>query len=204
MNSPFQIPLVVSYYTQDTVYEKQVQRLLESCKKWDIEHHVEAVKDQGSWEKNCAYKPYFLREKLKAFQRPLLWVDADEVFLRAFPFEEFMFADLAVFYNPISSDPCCAASTHTIYVNATQGGYAALDLWCHSSEQIIEQMGSIPAFLDQASLYFVLRSSPSFQIAFLPLTYGKIVGRDAPEIEGMDLILEHTVISHTKDKEKIC
>jgi hypothetical protein len=91
------VPIVVSYYTKNTVYEQEAQNLICSCEQFGIDHLVEAVEDLGSWEKNCAFKPYFLQQKMKELQRPLLWVDADAMFLQKMKQEPFMEADLAAF-----------------------------------------------------------------------------------------------------------
>src|SRR3989339_1259858 len=144
LNHLFQIPLIVSYYTKNTPYEKEVENLIHSCKKFNIECHVEGIENKGTWEENCAFKPYFMKEKMKEFQRPLLWVDADAVFLQGLKFEDFMFSDLVFYYDLSIKDPRFSAFAGTIYVNATEGGVASLDLWCHYSDKIIKAEEKVP------------------------------------------------------------
>src|SRR3990167_8507360 len=91
-----QMPLVVSYYTKGTGYEEEASHLIQSCQKFAIEHCVEGIQDLGSWEKNCAFKPYFMQKKMEQYKRPLLWVDVDAVFLQPLSFEESFFADCAL------------------------------------------------------------------------------------------------------------
>src|SRR5690348_12544495 len=75
-------PLVVSFYTKDTYYQWEVQNLIASCEKFKVEHYVEGIPSFGSWELNCAYKPFFIHQMLQKFKRPLFWLDADAVFVR--------------------------------------------------------------------------------------------------------------------------
>ena len=93
------VPLVISYYTKNTPYEKEVDYLVNACKKFGLEYLIEGIEDKGSWETNCSFKPYFIRDKMKELQRPLIWVDADAVFLKPMQKEDFMQADLAAFYD---------------------------------------------------------------------------------------------------------
>ncbi len=195
MNSVFQLPLVVSYYTKHTPYEKEVENLINSCKKFNIEHYVEGVEDRGSWGANCALKPYFIREKMKEFQRPLLWVDADAVFLQGLKFDDFMYSDLVFYYEPSIKDPRFSAFAGTVYVNSTSGGLESLDLWCHYSDAVIKEAGRAPPYLDQASLHFSMLSKPSFNFIQLPIVYAKVFDRC---IEGLDLstvVIEHNQAS---------
>ena len=200
-----QIPLVVSYYTKETPYEKEVEHLIESCKKFGLEYHIEGIEDRGSWEENCAYKPYFMREKMKALQRPLLWVDADAVFLKPLQFEDFMFSDLVFSYDPSTShyelgiqDPrfsAFSAFAGTVYVNSTEGGLESLDLWCHWSDEIIKIAGKAPPYSDQASLHFAILSKPEFNIGNLPLTHAKIFDREVLGLDFDSIVIEHNQAS---------
>jgi len=203
MNFSFQVPLIISYYTKNTPYEKEVVGLIESCKKFDLECHVEGVADRGSWEDNCAYKPYFIREKMVFFQRPLLWVDADAVFLKAMEFEEFMFSDLSALYDLEDKDPRFAAFAGTVYVNATAGGKEGLDLWCSYSDEIFRREGKAPAYSDQASLYFAILSQPSFHLTNLPPQYGKIFDRKVQGLASKDIVIEHYQASRKLRKKEI-
>ena len=48
--------IVVSFYTENTIYEKEVEDLRTSCEILGIEHFIQPRKDLGCWEKNCAQK----------------------------------------------------------------------------------------------------------------------------------------------------
>ncbi|MBM3198756.1 MAG: hypothetical protein FJZ58_05830 [Chlamydiae bacterium] len=116
-----QVPLVVSFYTKKTLYEEAGEALIASCVKFGIEYDIEAVETLGSWEENCSRKPGFLVQKMQEHARPLLWVDADALFLRPLVFEEFMFYDMAIMRYQ-EEDPRFAVGAGTVYINATQKG----------------------------------------------------------------------------------
>lgn len=191
MTTLFQLPLVVSYYTKDTPYEREAQKLIRSCEQFGIEYLIEGLDDRGSWESNCAIKPRFLERKMHSLQRSLLWVDADAIFLKPMQFEEFMFADMALSYAPLIKDPRFCVATGTVYVNSTEGGISGLRLWCSYLEEIHRRSGQAVAFADQASLYFVIRSNPSFSCAALPATYLKIFDHPVDNLNSADIVIEH-------------
>jgi len=187
-----EVPLVISYYTLGTPYEEEVKNLLDSCREWGIEHHVKGVKDLGSWEQNCAYKPRFILEQMQKWQRPLLWVDADAVFLQPLAFEEFMFADIALMWETGKTDPRFCVRAGTIFVRPT--GEHILSLWKHYAEEIEQREGRALAFQDQASLYFAVLASKQARIAALPLTYCAL----------FDERQEGVVIKHYQASRRFC
>ncbi len=207
MSVLFQLPLIISYYTKQTPYEKEVEHLINSCKKFNIEHLVEGIEDKGSWGANCAFKPYFIREKMKVFQRPLLWVDADAVFLQELKFEDFMFSDLVFYYDPGIKDPRFSAFTGTVYVNSTEGGISSLDLWCYYSDEIVKAAETYPLYMDQASLHFSMLSKPSFNFIQLPIIYAKIFDRCLEGLDPSKIVIEHNQASRrfvNKGNTSVC
>ena len=123
-------PLVVSYYTKDTLYQLEVQNLIASCEQWQLEHHVEPIASFGSWERNCAFKPFFLFKMLEQFNRPIFWVDADAVFKKAPEHLDVFAHDFAVRINHDFEDshPSKVISG-SLYVNATEGAKRILKSW---------------------------------------------------------------------------
>ena len=204
MSALFQLPLVVSYYTKKTLYENEVENLIDSCKKFEIEHYIEGIENRGSWGENCAFKPYFLRKKMKEFKRPLLWVDADAVFLQGLKFEDFMFSDLVFYYDPKIRDFRFSAFAGTVYVNATAGGCKSLDLWCHYSDEIIKETGKPPLYIDQVSLHFSMLSKPSFNFIQLPIVYAKVFDRYVEGLDPKAVVIEHNQASRRFVKEGKC
>src|SRR5258708_2800572 len=126
-----EFPLVVSYYTKDTLYQVEVQSLIASCEQWGLEYEVDPVASFGSWERNCCWKPFFLMEKLQKHRRPLLWVDADAVFFRK-PDPETLQEDwdLAARINQYLEDSHPSkVNSGTVFVNATEGAAKVVKAW---------------------------------------------------------------------------
>ena len=114
-------PLVISFYTKDTPYQLDAHHLMASCDKFGIEHHIEGIDSYGSWELNCAYKPFFIAEKLRQFERPVLWVDVDAVFAQKPKILKVFEKDFAVYsQKDLEPDHPSKIRSGTIYVNYTE------------------------------------------------------------------------------------
>ena len=194
-------PLIISYYTKNTPYEQEVENLRDSCKRFSIECLIEGIPDLGDWVKNCAYKPYFLKQKMEELKRPLLWVDADAVFLRPLCFEEFMFAPMAICQHAGVEDPSFAVHAGTIYINASKEGVEALNLWCYYCEEVVKKSNCIPSFLDQIGL-FLLSKNNSSCIASIPGRYWKVFDRDQDGIALDEVVIEQRQASRRFDTDE--
>jgi hypothetical protein len=124
---------------------------------------------------------------MKQLQRPLLWVDADAVFLKKMQFEEFMFSDFAILKYKEEEDVRFAVNAGTVYINNTQNGKKGLDLWCDYADQIYQEKESFFPFQDQVSLYFVFLAGKSSCVSPLPLSYCKIFDQNCSE---SDVVIE--------------
>ena len=74
-------PKVISYYTKNTLYEREVEDLTKSLEDFKLDYHIEGIEDFGGWERNCCFKPTFIKSKLLQFKKPVLWIDIDAVIL---------------------------------------------------------------------------------------------------------------------------
>ncbi|MBX3718839.1 MAG: hypothetical protein KF898_04230 [Parachlamydiales bacterium] len=170
-------PIVISFYTKDTFYQLEVQNLIASCEKFGIICDIEAINSFGSWEVNCAYKPFFIHKKLQELKQPVLWVDADAAFKKK-PEELPVFAkDFAVRINAeIPIDHPSRVMSGTVYANYTAGADGLLRLWAKRSQQEINRTGRKEEFWDQISLRDALYCEEN-PAAFdtLPHTYTRIV-----------------------------
>ncbi len=90
--------IVTSFYTENTPYKKEVLRLIQSARKFNIKFHVKSVVSLGSWEKNCQYKAIHILETLNKFDENILWVDADAIFLSYPELFDQMDCDIAYHY----------------------------------------------------------------------------------------------------------
>ena len=184
-------PLIVSYYTKDTVYQLEVQNLIASCEKWGLEHHIEPILSYGSWEKNCCYKPFFLMEKMQQFKRPLFWVDADAVFESAPKWQEVFSKDLAIRLNKDLDDshPSKVISG-SVYINATSNAAKVLKLWGEECIRSFSDPERKEEVWDQIALRDAIRNAEA-DIGVLPLEYTAIVGNLSDEREAGEVVIAH-------------
>ncbi len=72
--------ITVAYFTFNTLYEQEIKKLEISLKKFGMKCHLLGVPDKGSWVKNCAHKPTFIRQMMNEFSDfDILYVDADAI-----------------------------------------------------------------------------------------------------------------------------
>jgi hypothetical protein len=80
---PNKMPIIVSHYTVDTGYEKEVENLIASLEKWNLDYIIEPIKSLGTWRANSNYCTRQVRMMLAARgDFDILRVDADAVFQR--------------------------------------------------------------------------------------------------------------------------
>lgn len=182
-------PLVVSFYTENTLYQMEVQNLIASCIHWGLEHCIEGIPSFGSWEFNCGYKPFFLLKKLLALKRPLLWVDADGMFVKKPEKIDAFSADLSVRIN----DDCpeghlSKVISSTVYVNHTEGGYQLLRFWAEECYRQLNNGDREVEYWDQAGLRdAIFLGQHRATVAPLPHAYAKIFDQTASE----EAVIEH-------------
>jgi SAM-dependent methyltransferase len=176
-------PIVISFYTRGTPYEDEARTLRASCETLGLEHHICGVRPRGSWERNCAHKPRFIRETADALDRPVLWADADAV-LRAAPVllggGE---ADFAV-----HKAHGWQFASGTVYFNRTRAARALLDRW-------VELCEANPGTWDQVHLdtaWEQIAARHPLRTCWLPQTYTKIFDL-APDarLRGQPPVIEH-------------
>ncbi len=177
---------VICFYTPNTPYQQEVIHLHTSCTSLNIPFEIEPLESKGSWEKNVAMKPAFILEKLKSSATPLLWVDADAVFLQKPDFSPFLHADLAVRFMEIFQDrPEHAINAATIFINQTPAAHNLIEAWV----QRCEELADIP-YVDQISLYQVLKENQRAKVLPLPVAYCKIYDIDSFFINDDQVVIE--------------
>jgi len=76
------MPVIISFYTKDTGYEEEANRLINSLKRLQLDYEVVPINNTGNWQKNVKYKPTLIKNMLKKHApRPVLYVDCDAIFL---------------------------------------------------------------------------------------------------------------------------
>jgi hypothetical protein len=167
-------PIVVSYYTLETLYQLEVQNLIASCEHYQLETSIEGIPNQGSWEINCGYKPFFILKKLEELKAPVLWVDADAVFERLPEVLPEFEADLATYIDPgVDKNHKSKVRSGTVYVNYTPKALVLVNRWAQASLNQLLNRNRTEEFWDQIALRNVLMGSDADTQA-LPLEYVKI------------------------------
>lgn len=191
--------LIVSFYTKNTIYEKEIEDLITSCKSIGIDYHIEGRNDLGSWEKNCCQKPLFILECLKRFQTPLLWVDADAILLKK-PALAFEAIDLALFFEKTVSLGIKQVRAGTIYVAPTTASLDFVSLWHETCQAKLSCNEEMP-FPDQSILSSLLHETRSLIVDSLPLGYIQIFDRDVLPFE--EVYIVHFQASRTARMDPI-
>jgi hypothetical protein len=189
-------PLVISFYTKDTPYQLDAHHLVASCDKFGLEHHIEGIESHGSWELNCAYKPFFIAEKLRQFERPVLWVDVDAVFVQKPKTLKVFEKEFAVYsQTDLKPDHPSKIRSGTIFVNYSEKGMGVLKSWAKECQRLLVDPGRTEEFWDQIALRNVYLAEKN--LGRLPLSYIKILGHP------VDVKCPHPVIIHCQASRHI-
>ena len=183
-------PLIISFYTRKTPYEQEVKNLLMSCENFGLETAIEGIDSLGSWKNNVAVKPFYIRAALEKHKRPLIWIDADGVFLKKPDFTPFLSYDFSVRFMPLfEGDRRLALNAATLFVNNTLQGKKLVETWCERAEEVVKKEGTID-FLDQIALFDILAMDREAKVLPLPVAYCKIYDLDCFFIDDDEVIIE--------------
>ncbi len=197
-------PTVVSFYTRNSPYQLQAHHLVASCEKFGIPHCVEGIDSWGSWELNCAFKPFFIIEKMKQFRRPLLWVDVDAIFLRKPRQLKVFSSDFAAYTDPeLPSDHPSKVRSSTLYINYTQGARDLLMQWVTVCQKQLADPTRQEEFWDQMALRDALLLSPH-QAGTLPVSYIHILGHPSDEQKDSKPVIVHLQASRCAKRIEPC
>lgn len=187
-------PVIISFYTVDTPYQIEIQNLIASCAKYHLQTEIEGYPSFGTWELNCAFKPFFILQKMKELQKPLLWVDADGVFLQQPSWQEEAFqADLAVrMHEDLPKDHPSKVISSTIFVANNKKAEQLIRNWAMETKKLLLDPERKEEFWDQIALRNVLLSSEKqAKIASLPLVYAKIFDHPEDKTAIPNAVIEH-------------
>ena len=180
--------MFISYYTKNTDYVNHVERLVNSLNALELPFYVRGIEDRGSWKKNVAYKPEFIKEMLDLHKKPLVFLDADaEVLKPPILFDELTNEyDLGVHYrdNPNVSKPELLSGT--IWVNYTPEARILLEIWKDRTRAELEHYTQPQQILDAS-----IREFPPVKVYELPKEYTRIF--DAQEMG--EAVIQHNQAS---------
>ncbi|EXI67260.1 MAG: putative O-methyltransferase [Candidatus Accumulibacter adjunctus] len=167
------LPVVVSFFTQNTPYEVEAARLRESVARLGMEAEIVGVPSQGTWERNCAYKARFIRDVYFRLDQPVLWLDADAVVHK----HPLMVAGAEPDFAIHRCDGWQFNSA-TVYFNRTALGQLLLENWvryCETQPDIWDQI-----HLDRA--WEEVTARHPLHTMWLPQDYAKIFDQAWEEV----------------------
>lgn len=184
-------PLVVSFYTENTPYQLEALSLRASCLQFGIDVEIEGVESLGSWERNCARKPFFIQQKLLEKKRPIFWVDADAIFRKVPNFSFLKSCDFAIReMKRFSNDRRFKYFSGSLFFNYTPLALEFVDKWCEHCRQKVDRNQDL-SFLDQISILDLMERGQPLTVFPLPISYAKVFDIDALEIGQEEVVIEH-------------
>lgn len=183
-------PLIISFYTKDTLYEEEAKDLIASCKKLGLEYEISEVENLGSWQANCCQKASFILKKLEEHKRPVIWTDVDSVIMQTPHILLDCKADCAlrVDDNVAADDPSKILSG-TMFFNNTASAKKLLTLWEKECEKRLLKAGTV---YDQDCLRKVVLHYPTIvEMKRLPVSYVKIVDKNDDGVDKKDAVVLH-------------
>lgn len=174
------LPVIVSYYTKNSLYEKQVRDLVASCKALCLEYDIEAIDSFGSWSKNCCYKPAFILKKMLEHRRPIVWTDADSVIIKTPKLFKTLDSDFALHVREhLPQDDFSKVLSGTLFINYSTKAKIFVKLWL---------LESLKSSTDQEALRDTIIKYPNIANIFhLPSSYCHIFDKQ----EDLDAVFVH-------------
>lgn len=186
------LPTVISYYTQDTPYEEEAKHLIASCEKFHLDYEIDGVPNLGSWGKNCCYKPQFILQKIEKLQKPVVWVDADAVFVQKPEALRNLSADFGLcIIEEIPDEHPCKMISGALYTNYTEKVKQLLKEWDKECKKYLDD-----DFCDQIALRNILLKSDA-DITNLSLPYFTVIDMVEDDSSIGDTVLIHFQASRT-------
>lgn len=146
--------VMVSFFTIDTPYEKEVKNLIKSLEALKLDYYIEGIEDLGGWVMNTQYKPVLIERALKMSGKPVVCVDADAI-VKKHPklFESMKDIDFAAYFPNSMRDRdkelfpgidfiMDRLLSGTVYFNYTDGAFRLLEMWkmrCLEDNRTIDQ-----------------------------------------------------------------
>lgn len=181
------LPVIVSYYTAATPYERLAERLIASCDRLGLAHYVVARASRGSWEANTFTKASVCQEAWRELAQPILWVDADAVVHGPPELLRGVSEDFAVHKWKGQY-----FASGTVFFNQTETAGLLLDAWvthCPTDTTVSDQ-----PHLERA--WDALASLRPVRTLWLPRSYCQIF--DSPREHGDAPVIEHFQASRTQ------
>lgn len=185
---------IIGFYTVDTPYEDEYQKVKENFNEYGLDYHFYSVENKGKWELNCGMKGNILQRALNDFDDNILYLDVDARILKQPPLQEIEMDEpgYIVFDSPWEKQQLASG---TIYFPNNKTSRNVINDW-------IEEQNSNPLEWDQVTLKKVYKNHDNF---LLDWKWCNILGHYGPEsriLETEDPIVLHTQASR-RNKNKV-
>lgn len=186
------LPLIVSFYTNDWEYPDYAARLKKDCETLNLECHIVERPTTGDYIRNTSIKPFFIRDTLEEFKRHILWIDCDGSLyqlpreLKYSQIKEYDFA-ARVYSGPVPR----AWHVGTLWFNYNDNVKKFVNDWCERSELGTDENSFEQAWKVNQHLLTVYKLPPEYFI---------ILNKQIP-VPGPDTVVAHR-LSKSPDKLK--
>ena len=186
---------IVSFYTKNTGYQKEIKKLELSVKNTKHEIYVEGIKDMGSWDLNTKYKPHLILNAMRKYPKEdyFLFLDSDAIINKNIPIEDIS-GDIAVCHKAIKAKKQKGwLLSGTVFIKNNEKMKNIMFEW-------IEINKRNPKTFDQDTLYTVLKNNfEEIDIQRLSLKYCKINGSN----NSVHKKIKDPIISHNQASRRL-
>ena len=187
--------MTVAFFTQDSIYEAEKNRLLRSAERLGLPVDAQAIDSTGSWVRNASKKPGVLVAMRKKHVGPMLYVDVDAVFHRdPWPALAGMDCDIGAYFEPDGH-----LLSGTLFINHTPAATELLQAWadaCAASPEEWDQLVLERILADDAA-----SGAPRFRLGILPASYCWIFDKTDNAL-GEEVYIEHLQASREVKQKK--
>lgn len=186
---------VVSFYTKDTGYEKEIKKLEASLLRFGIEYHFFAYPSLGKWRRNLNYKSDCIAKAFDLFPgKDIVFLDADAV-VQKHPalfdaLSEGDKYDIAVFYHAASGLERNELVANTMWYQNNGMSRRVVQRWHQKALEHPELRHQ--KCLDIATREMIAAGEP-LRIYALPFEYALIY--DHPNARGRDAVIKQFQVS---------
>lgn len=182
-------PLVIGYFTEKTPYEHEAETLKLSLGTHDYHHHIVAVPNLGTWQKNTQYKAKVIKRALEEFPgQALLYLDVDCIMVKPPVILDDIDCDIAACHYGKSTE----LLSGTVYFSGSAMCKRVVDRWIELNIQYPKRLpNKLPAW-DQRTLEMAIKDLTECRFTELPQSYTWIVELTEKVAPGLDPVLMHT------------
>ncbi len=171
-------PVIISYFTKGSLYEKDAKQLQASCERFGLEYLIEGIEPFGKWHHHTCYKPTYILQKMETLKRPVLWIDADAEIVQKPTLFAGLDCDISLrVFDRFPPDHPSYAYTATLYLNHTPNTLALVRTWASAGDRAIQE-GTFT--VDQQLVGPLLANVRLFP---LPIGYAATFEEDVPPAE---------------------